>query len=68
MTDLRQPVEMEFRDGKRSVPDYLALMLGRFETHRLTFDEALALANRALEADLQNGEMDRIRAASLNTR
>ncbi len=59
---------MEFRDGRRSVPSYLSNILSRLETFRYTYDEAIALANRALEADVINSEYDRIVAVSLKTR
>ena len=40
-------VELEFRDGKRWVPGYLANMMGDLETYRYTYDEAVAAANEA---------------------
>jgi biotin carboxylase len=40
---------MDFRDGRRNVPEYLAILLGKIEVYRYTYDEAIALANRALE-------------------
>lgn len=35
-------VELEFRDGKRWVPGYLANMMADLETYRYTYDEAVA--------------------------
>ena len=46
--------EVEFRDGMRLVPDYLAAIMGRLETHRMTYEEALDAANRQIEADHLN--------------
>jgi hypothetical protein len=63
--DLPASREVEFRDGPRLVPEYLAAILSRVETHRYTFDEAIALANRALEADVINDAADRYIAGSL---
>lgn len=46
-----QKVEVEFRDGMHLVPEYLAAIMGRLETHTMTFDEAIAAANRQMAAD-----------------
>ena len=62
------PVVLEFRDGPRNVPEYLAPILKRQETYRLTYDEAMKLANRALEADFLNGHADRIIAGAFRDR
>lgn len=43
--------EVEFRDGFREIPDYLADMMAGLETHTMTMDEAIAEANRKLERD-----------------
>lgn len=43
--------ELEFRDGKRNVADYLATIMRKIETHRYTFNEAIHMANRQLERD-----------------
>jgi len=56
-------VELEFRDGKRVVPDYIAALLAGIETFRLTYEEAIAEANKKSEADFINAQQDRILAA-----
>lgn len=37
---------LQFRDGLRLVPDYLAVMMADIETENYTFDEACELVNR----------------------
>lgn len=54
MTDPVRTEEMEFRDGKRQVADYLVRMMSGLETHRMTYEEAIKLANRNTEADWLN--------------
>jgi hypothetical protein len=56
-------VELEFRDGKRVVPDYIAALLAGVETFRLTYEEAIEEANKKSEADFINAQQDRILAA-----
>lgn len=41
--------KLEFRDGEREVPDYLADMMVGIETYKLTVDEAIREANRQAE-------------------
>lgn len=55
--------EIEFRDGKRLVPDYLGDLMAGIETHRLTFDEAILEANKRSESDFLNAQRDRVLAA-----
>jgi hypothetical protein len=47
-------VELEFRDGARVVPVYLADMMSGIETFRYTFEEARSLANNRLSGDYLN--------------
>jgi hypothetical protein len=63
MTDDSQWSEIEFRDGKRLVPGYIASLLTGIETHRLTYDEAIGEANRRSESDFLNAQQDRVLAA-----
>lgn len=64
MSDLvREWVELEFRDGKRPVPDYLVVMMSGIETHRLTYEQAVEAANRKTEADYLNAQQDKVLAA-----
>ena len=58
-----EPVELEFRDGKRTVPPYIASLLNGIETYRLTYDEAIQAANKKLESDFLNAQQDKILAA-----
>jgi hypothetical protein len=60
--------EIEFRDGKRTVPAYIALILTGIETYRLTYDEAIAAANKKIEADFINAQQDKILAAHFKER
>jgi hypothetical protein len=55
--------ELEFRDGKRLVPEYLASIMAGLETHRMTFEEAVGVANKRLEADFLNAKQDDVLAA-----
>lgn len=63
MFDSPAPVEIEFRDGKRLVPEYLGAIMAGLETHRMTFEEAVQAANRRMEADHLNAQRDSILAA-----
>jgi hypothetical protein len=63
MDELRQFQEVEFRDGTRMVPNYLASILVGIETHRMAYEEAIQTANRRLEADNINAQQDKILAA-----
>ncbi len=58
-----EPVELEFRDGKKTVPPYIAKLLSGIETYRLTYDEAIAAANKKLESDFINAQQDKVLAA-----
>jgi hypothetical protein len=44
MNDL---VELEFRDGKRWVPSYLAIQMADLDLFKLTYEEARQEANNA---------------------
>lgn len=55
--------EMEFRDGKRLVPEYLAVLMRGIETHRLTYEQAIDTANRKALSDNLNAQQDRVLAA-----
>lgn len=49
-----QRAYIEFRDGERLVPHYLVAVMAGIETHRMTYEEALAIANQRMEADFIN--------------
>lgn len=53
--------ELEFRDEKREVPDYIADMMSGIETFKMTYKEALAEANRRMEARVIDRAVDGLR-------
>jgi len=64
MTDpAKQEREMEFRDGKRFVPEYIAVLMGGIETYRMTYEEAIQAGNKQAEETFLNAQQDRILAA-----
>lgn len=50
--------EVEFRTGKREIPDYLATMMSGLDTTTMTYEEAIDRANRRLETDRANKAVD----------
>lgn len=57
--------EVEFRTGIRLVPDHLASIMGELETWKLTYEEAVAQANRRLLSSHITKEGDKIVADHL---
>jgi hypothetical protein len=57
--------QLEFRDGKREVPEHLALPMQRLETFRMTYEEALREVDRRRLADYVNGVADGIVSAHM---
>lgn len=51
--------ELEFRDGKRLVPDHLADMMSSLPLHTLTYDDAVQKANWKLASDYADRAADR---------
>lgn len=49
---------LQFRDGPRVVPDYVAVMLAGIETEMYTYDEAMVLANQQMLGSSLNGTFD----------
>lgn len=43
--------ELDFRDGKRGVPEHVADLLTGVPTYKLTYKEALEYMNRRLQYD-----------------
>lgn len=41
--------ELDFRDGKRGVPEHVASLLTNVPTYKMTYDEAMAEINRRLQ-------------------
>lgn len=62
----RDPNEVKFRDGKRLVAPYIAVLLGSYDTERMTYEEAIAAMNRGLVADNLNRVYDRVVEAHRN--
>lgn len=52
--------EIEFRTGKREVPDYMADLMAGLQTHRMTYDEAVQAMNRKMLTDQIDRSIDRI--------
>jgi hypothetical protein len=52
--------EVEFRDGKRDIPDHLADMMIELPTHTLTYEQAVEKANWKLANDHINRAYDGI--------
>lgn len=44
-------VTIEFRDGRRDVPEHVAVLLSTIETYTLTFEQAMEKANKSLMTD-----------------
>jgi hypothetical protein len=53
--------ELEFRDGKREVADYLYPVLSRLDTYTMTYAEAIQAANRLMERDFVSDAMHAVR-------
>lgn len=51
---------MRFRDGEREVPEPIALRMAGIDVRRLTYNEALAAADRKEMSDLLNREQARV--------
>lgn len=41
-------VTLEFRDGQRDVPDHVGVLLQAVDTHKLTYDQAIAHSQKIL--------------------
>lgn len=62
---MSKPIELEFRDGKRVVPEYLVAILSGLETFRMTYDEAIAEANKVMERNHIAAAMSNVRTEHL---
>lgn len=60
--------ELEFRDGKREVADYIASLMAGIKTKRMTYDEAIAAMNRKMVGDHVERSVDRILDAHFQER
>lgn len=45
------PYELQFRDGRRSVPPHLAALMSSLDTQRFTYAEAVSRVNNRLATD-----------------
>ena len=63
MDPIRQYQTLRFRDGERSVPDYLANMMSGIPTHRMTYEDAIDAANKKVSSDYLNAKQDDVLAA-----
>ena len=63
MDPIREFQELEFRDGVRAVPDYLADMMSGLKTYRMTYEQAIEEANRLHLSDYLNAKQDDVLAA-----
>jgi hypothetical protein len=46
--------EVEFRDGKRTIPDHVRDMMVGLDTHKYTYEEASRLADQKILRDQLN--------------
>lgn len=53
-----QRVELDFRDGKRWVPFYLANAMSHLETFRYRYADAVEEANRTMVRDVVSSAFD----------
>ena len=54
---------VEFRDGARLVPSFLAALMHDMKTHQMTYEQAIEKANRRAESDYLNAQQDKLLAA-----
>jgi len=57
---LPEAQEIQFRDGPRVVPEYLADLMSNLDTIRYTYDEAVTRVNHRLAADHANHAVDKL--------
>jgi hypothetical protein len=53
-------VRIEFRDGERDIPAYLARLMSGLETFSMTYDDAVKIVNGKIASDHANRAMNRI--------
>ena len=52
--------DVQFRDGKRSVPPHLEELMKQLDTYKLTYDQAVTEVNRKLMSDYLGQVQNRI--------
>jgi hypothetical protein len=57
--------ELEFRDGKRGVPEHVERLMQGIPTYKLTYAEALEFMNRRLQYDYVENIHSKIVSAAL---
>jgi len=60
MAGLPTAIELEFRDGTRSVPPHVVEILRGVETFRFTYEQAMAEGNKRMEARVVGDHMNSI--------
>lgn len=55
-----QPVQLQFRDGKKWVPAHLAAMMGAMETYKMTYAEAKREANNEATRNYTLDALDKV--------
>ena len=60
--------ELEFRDGKREVPDHLIDLLRQIETFKMTYEEAVKAADELRMKQFLNTSMDGVLDTHFRTR
>ena len=58
--EARDPLLFTFRDGKRTLPPYMAALMSSFDTTRFTYDQAVAEMNRRNTASFIGASVDRL--------
>jgi hypothetical protein len=57
--------ELDFRDGKRGVPEHVEKLLTGVPTYKMTYEEALEFVNKRLQYDYVENIHSKIIANSL---
>lgn len=53
--------QVEFRTGKREIPDYMADLMYGIPTHKMTYEQAVDAMNQKMFANHVDRAVDRIR-------
>lgn len=57
--------DLDFRDGKRSVPEHVATLMATLPTYKMTYDEAMKAMNLRLQSSYVDNIANKLIAASL---
>ena len=58
---------LEFRDGRKVVPDYLYAELAQLETHRMTYNEAVKRADERRQERFIGDSLARVQSDHFKT-